>query len=43
MIISTIEETSENILRSGDFLSFENGGEGWLEMLAYFKFVSDLG
>jgi len=43
MNISTIEETSEHILRSGDFSSFENGGESWLEMLAYLKFMNDLG
>ena len=41
--ISTIEETSEHILRSGDFSSLENGGEGRLEMLAYLKFMNDLG
>jgi len=28
MNISTIEETSEHIPRSGDFSWFENGGEG---------------
>ena len=43
MNISTIEEASELILRSGDFSSFKNGGEGWLEMLAYLKFMNDLG